>query len=334
MGDVAERAGVSKMTVSLALRGNSRLAKATEARVRKVAQEMGYVPDPMLSALNMHKYKLNKSSLTETLAAVYSVRPVACKDGNVRNSAKFDSLRRTAESFGFGIEEFCLPDYTADRLVSVLKARGIRGVVCLADARDGFQSSALKLDVSGFTAIQVGCADDMPSMPCVDHDAFAAVATAFNHLLARGYTKPAMLFHGNGMSALQQRYFAAFHAYSAQLSAQEALPVCALDSGKTGCAALNAFFAQHKPDVVLSPDFEVLTALRAQSAKLRRLPGFICLNLDSPDCAASGIHLQQDSIFATVLEMMETDLRHNRRGPLQIRRTVLLPGQWLDGGTF
>ena len=48
--DIARRAGVSKMTVSLALRGHPHAAAATRDRLRRLAKEMGYRPNPLVVA--------------------------------------------------------------------------------------------------------------------------------------------------------------------------------------------------------------------------------------------------------------------------------------------
>ncbi|NBU71571.1 MAG: LacI family DNA-binding transcriptional regulator, partial [Bacteroidetes bacterium] len=48
---IAKRCRVSKVTVSLALRGSLRISPATRARVAEVATELGYTPNPMVSAL-------------------------------------------------------------------------------------------------------------------------------------------------------------------------------------------------------------------------------------------------------------------------------------------
>lgn len=51
LGDVAREAGVSRMTVSLALRENGRLQASTAERVRAVAKRLGYMPNPRLSQI-------------------------------------------------------------------------------------------------------------------------------------------------------------------------------------------------------------------------------------------------------------------------------------------
>ncbi len=56
--DIAARAGVSMMTVSKALRDESDIAAATKARIRALAEEMGYTPDAFAQALRSRRSKL------------------------------------------------------------------------------------------------------------------------------------------------------------------------------------------------------------------------------------------------------------------------------------
>jgi DNA-binding LacI/PurR family transcriptional regulator len=56
--DIAARGGVSVMTVSKALRGTPDVAEPTRARLRLLAQQMGYVPDFMAQGLRNRTTKL------------------------------------------------------------------------------------------------------------------------------------------------------------------------------------------------------------------------------------------------------------------------------------
>jgi transcriptional regulator with XRE-family HTH domain len=55
MAEIAEKVGVSRMAVSMALRGHHRISLQLRRRVQRVARELGYVPDPFLSALAAHR---------------------------------------------------------------------------------------------------------------------------------------------------------------------------------------------------------------------------------------------------------------------------------------
>src|SRR5690606_18100520 len=51
LSDIAKQAEVHVTTVSLALRNHPRLPERTRKRIQKIAEELGYQPDPVLQAL-------------------------------------------------------------------------------------------------------------------------------------------------------------------------------------------------------------------------------------------------------------------------------------------
>ena len=53
--DVASRLGISNATVSLALRDHPRIPVTTRERIKRMADEMGYQPIPMLRILSNYK---------------------------------------------------------------------------------------------------------------------------------------------------------------------------------------------------------------------------------------------------------------------------------------
>ena len=55
MADVARLAGVSAMTVSRALRPDSAIAATTRARIFKIIEDIGYVPDMTAGGLSSRK---------------------------------------------------------------------------------------------------------------------------------------------------------------------------------------------------------------------------------------------------------------------------------------
>lgn len=55
INDIAQKAGVSKTTVSFAFNNPSKISKETFARIMDIAQELGYVPDPVARTLAMRQ---------------------------------------------------------------------------------------------------------------------------------------------------------------------------------------------------------------------------------------------------------------------------------------
>ena len=54
--DLAQKAGVSHVTISRALRNDPSISTARRAEVKKLAAAMGYRPDPSLSALAAYRF--------------------------------------------------------------------------------------------------------------------------------------------------------------------------------------------------------------------------------------------------------------------------------------
>ena len=63
--DIAQKIGVSVMTVSKALRDEPDVSAATRARIKHLAQQMGYVPDSTAQGL-----KIGRASCRERVSSV------------------------------------------------------------------------------------------------------------------------------------------------------------------------------------------------------------------------------------------------------------------------
>src|SRR5882757_5503577 len=68
--EIVKAAGVSVMSVSLALRDHGRISKAVRARIKRHAEKLGYRPDPALSALMAYRHERQTVRDYSTLAFV------------------------------------------------------------------------------------------------------------------------------------------------------------------------------------------------------------------------------------------------------------------------
>lgn len=108
--DIAERAGVAPSTVSRALRGHSRISKETRARIKQLADEMGFVPNSIAQSLVSQRTQ-TVGVITSNLAdpwvgavlqgiedaaheAGYTLILTTTKDRRFRENAVVEDLRR------------------------------------------------------------------------------------------------------------------------------------------------------------------------------------------------------------------------------------------------
>ena len=65
---IAEKLGISKSAVSLALKDSPRIKKETVLRVKKAAEELGYRKNSMVSNMMSHMRKSSVGNFRETIA--------------------------------------------------------------------------------------------------------------------------------------------------------------------------------------------------------------------------------------------------------------------------
>lgn len=78
--DIAERVGVSIMTVSKALRDEPDVSAATKTRIKLVAQQMGYVPDSIAQGLRTRTSKLFGLIISSTSNPIFARIVVAIEE--------------------------------------------------------------------------------------------------------------------------------------------------------------------------------------------------------------------------------------------------------------
>lgn len=92
--DIAQRCGVSVATVSKALNGHSDIGQATRDRIRKIADEMGYLPNSAARALKTDRtYNLGVLFVDERQSGL----------AHEYFSAVLDSFKVAAEAHGYDI---------------------------------------------------------------------------------------------------------------------------------------------------------------------------------------------------------------------------------------
>ncbi|HEU0038551.1 MAG TPA: LacI family DNA-binding transcriptional regulator, partial [Verrucomicrobiae bacterium] len=70
--DIAERVGVSIMTVSKALRDEPDVSADTKGRIKLVAEQMGYVPDSSAQGLRTRTTKLFGLVISATTNPIFA----------------------------------------------------------------------------------------------------------------------------------------------------------------------------------------------------------------------------------------------------------------------
>jgi len=129
MSDVALAAHVHKSTVSLALRNQPKLNAATRERIRKIAEELGYRPDPMLACSTFIAVRWSPPGPRARLRLSATFQPQ--RHLPVRNGTK-ESLRRPGRKRSGWISRLSCSWWAGSAFTSALVA----GAACKRDHRN------------------------------------------------------------------------------------------------------------------------------------------------------------------------------------------------------
>ena len=131
LSDIAEAVGYSKNTVSLALRGNTQIPEATRARIRQVAEKLGYQPNAVVSHLMAQLRASRTARFQAKLALVNANLDAKALTDHPTIPTYVAGCEERAAGLGYSFDRFWLHDPTlnAERWMRILQTRGIRGMV-------------------------------------------------------------------------------------------------------------------------------------------------------------------------------------------------------------
>ena len=154
MKDVAKEAGVHQTTVSLALRNHPSLPKSTRERIQKLADRMGYRPDPALSALVAYRQATKNQPSEQVIAWIINLRDPSQFDSCHLHTHLIDGARERAKELGYKLDVFWYgKEYKDARSLNrVLKARGIQGLIFGAF---DYREEPFDLDWDHFSVVKI-----------------------------------------------------------------------------------------------------------------------------------------------------------------------------------
>jgi len=185
--DVARAAGVHHTTVSLALRNHPRLPKETADRLKALAAQMGYRPDPVLASLVAYRNGIAVQKNTQCLA--YLLRLNNRRDLQSDPSAGYwAGALEQADLLGYRLEKFWLDEdgVKPHELRRILHARGIRGVL-IVSVPPG--SAHLDLDWDHFCTVRIGHHPAKLLVPAVANNLLQITRVAVEKIHALGFRR-------------------------------------------------------------------------------------------------------------------------------------------------
>jgi DNA-binding LacI/PurR family transcriptional regulator len=330
MREIAARIGVSHVTVSMALRDNPRVSAKTREKVKQVAEELGYRPDPMLNALAAYR---NSKASTGIHSAIAWINAWSNPD-NLRGYKEFDLYWKGASlcaaKFGYRLEEFRIDrQMPPQRLHQIFQARNIRGILLPPHREEVAHWEEFPWDE--YPVARFGRSLKFPATHLVTADQLANTFIAVGKMRERGYRRIGLITHEISLDKRGPHFMAGFLSAREQLHDAGALPIFPLEEPVTAkvVASFRKWMKKEKPDALLSTlDLKWLTKDAGY-----RVPQDIAAAVTSvlDGGVDSGMDQHPEEIGRVGFLLLKSLINDGARGIPDIFRQILVEGSWVDG---
>ncbi len=329
---IAAAAGVSHTAVSLALRNDRSIPPATRDRIRAIAEELRYRPDPFVAALLSRVRSGRAPKLRAKLAFVNAFHDVARWRSSWTNVKFHSGAVERAQELGFEIEDFspAVEGISDRRLSDILASRGIRGMVIGVLPGHG---GDLDMAWDRFAVASQGYSMHHPETHRSCHYHWEGMIQCCERLQALGYRRIGL--------ALTQEISARVHhlwlgAYESFYSARGAPKLPAYLDASPGIDR-NGFLRWRKeyaPDVVITVHSAVMEWLTSAGFRIPKDLGIVHLDRHEEEHAGwAGIDQKAPVVGARAVDLVVEQIRNNEYGAPLRPKVVLTSGDWVMGST-
>lgn len=329
--DIADKAGVHFTTVGLALRGDPRVKPETVSLVRKVADEMGYQRDALLSALSSYRKSPDKR-FAGMIGFLLTCEVEVHMDSNPRGRLIFDAAEAHAKSLGFGIEPLQVnkKGLTADRVTKILQARGIEGVIVppVTEHSGPFEN----LDWSRFCTVALNYSVTSPALHRVCYNHMHGMKMHLEELRKLGYKRIGIALTHDMNVRTGWHWLGAYLAEQRDQPASSGVePLLVSEVTKT---MLMDWIRRERPDAVVVMESLQIEWMRSEGFKVPDDIGASLFSIEDEASGISGIHEQSDLLGVAAVDFVVALLQGGRRGVPRFPRYSMIDARWIAGSTL
>jgi LacI family transcriptional regulator len=333
---IAQLAGVSPSTVSLALRDSAKLPLATKARIRKLAKQLNYRPHAKLTEA-MSQLRLTREAARAGCFGVVSFYPEAKPwQQSLHLRRIYESMTQRAEALGYRLEPVFLraPGMNYRRIRTVLDARGIQGLLCFGSP-DLDEEWPAELD--HYAIVTQGLSIKTPLHRVVSH-VYNDMWRVLNRVHQLGYRRPGLVVGRYEELRSAHAYLCVYLGWShLVLGTPSAIPVLQVDGVEE--KPLVSWLGEHQPDVVIFvhhyntlPEFEAV--LRRRRIRMPQDLGVAAISQSLTGTSFSGLEENQPLLGAWAVELLVDRVIHRDFGVPAHPRVEMVQREWVDGKTL
>ena len=336
LNDIARVVGLSKYSVSLALRGNPQIPGGTRRRIQQAADKLGYQPDPVVAHLMAQLRSSRTTRLQAKLALVNANRDRQAFRNHPTISTYVEGCENRAAKLGYGFDRFWLHDPTlnAASWLRILRARGIKGLVLVGLMDTNHLPGAIGPVWEQFPCVVTGVRTSAPALSFCSVDHHHLVLRAFAQALALGYHRPGLVMDDVIDALIERRFSAGFQTAQQQIPKANRVPI--FSSGAEAAAPPKLFrdwLDGHRPDVVFTLYNNVLSWLKVAGRRIPQDIGVIQLEWRATRPEVAGMNQHNYVTGEAAVDMVVSQIHNNEKGVPEFPRATLIGATWMDGAT-
>lgn len=334
MVTIANEIGVSKATVSLALRNSPEVSVDMKRKVRRVAKRLGYQLNPVLGQL-LSQIR-NQDNYRATLALVNAHSNISSLRTHPTIPEYVHGIRSRVDSLGYRLDTFWLhdTDTQAERLKSIMLARGIKGVLVVGLMNDCAFPQKLLPIVEQLPMVVTGVRTRNPTLPyvCVDHHGLALQAV--ENALRLGYRRPGLVLDKTIDELVEGRFSSGYLYGQMRLSAECRLnPFHDTTHAESDLGVFEDWLREEKPDVIFTLYNDVEAWLEKLGFKVPHDIGLIQLEWRKNEPRWAGMRQHNDHTGEAAVDTLIGMIHRGETGTSAEPRALLIAPSWQDGVT-
>lgn len=328
--EIAKAIGLSKATVANALSGSRTVAASTVEKVRAAAASMGYTRNPLVGAFMSAMRRSRGSAFQGVIAVAEVTEPDRPRHGPFHQEL-VEGCKACAAELGFKTEVYQLSPSGLDpeRLSSILKARGIRGLVLLPAWRS---PEFHRFDWSAFTGVYTDYVTEKPVLNSICCDHYRSMFELLQQLSARDYRRPGLILDTGRDERVHLRTRAALSTFRAPRASRK--PIEPLFTAEINPTTLARWLKHERPDVVLSHNSDVLQWIKDLGLRVPEQIGFVALNRSKARLPCAALDLHADQIGRCSVEILIGQIQRQAWGLPHHPTTTTIIAQFVDGCTL
>jgi len=348
---IAKAAGVHKATVSRALRNHPTIPSDTRAKIQKIAKDMGYRPNPLVSMYQSQARSSKPNRLQAALGWINDYPNATCWTEFPWLRGYLAGAKERCEIMGYRLEQIDVglngnaPEEEVRRASRIMIQQNIFGAVLPLILNGAYLESRWDNCV---VAVIGGSHLDRPTrhlefssliypqgFPAADRDLFYNARLAFNKLLTLGYSRIGFVYSRYLDIEAHGRTRSGFLVEQQNQPESTHVPILVLDRFKEGRPTeFDEWFEKHKPDAIICVNPVIRHWVEAMGLSVPKDIGLANLNIVEDVSEWSGVNENHAAIGAAAVDLILSALSRNELGVHPQPRKILVPGNWVHGTTL